>query len=77
MIKSKVLNAIVESRGKSMMTLQEVATYLRCSYKSVWRAVTSGKLRSFKPAGKHLIMPSSLAAYIVRKGRKRWAGETT
>lgn len=62
-----ILNAIVDSGAPQLMTLREVAAYLRVSYKTVWRMVKKGELLTLRPGNKHLVQRTELARVILRK----------
>ena len=66
------LKSPVESGGSSLdfgeiLTLDEVAKYLKIPRKTVYEMTRSGKLRAFR-AGKHWRVPrSELDAWIIRQ----------
>jgi len=57
-----------------IMTLPEVAKYLKTSVKTVRRRISSDLLKSFKDGGRRLVLADDLDAYIQfqinRKGRR-------
>lgn len=47
-----------------IMTLPEVAEYLKTSVKTVRRRIASGKIAAFKEGGRVLVLASELARYM-------------
>ena len=53
-----------EAPGPSYLTVHEVAVLARCEHKRVRRAIASGQLVAFRPAGKLLIREEDARAWI-------------
>lgn len=47
-----------------ILTLKEVADYLKSSVKTVRRRISSGKLKAFKDGGRLLVLASDLEEYV-------------
>ena len=52
-----------EGRYK-ILTMVEVAEYLKASVKTVRRRIASGKLKAFKDGGRLLVLASDLEEYV-------------
>lgn len=50
-----------------ILTLEEVADFLKTSVKTVRRRVASGKLKAFKEGGRVLVLEAELEEYIRRQ----------
>jgi len=50
-----------------ILTLDEVADFLKTSVKTVRRRVASGKLKAFKEGGRVLVLEAELEEYIRRQ----------
>ena len=55
-----------EAPGPSYLTVHEVAVLARCEHKRVRRAIASGQLVAFRPAGKLLVRDEDARAWIER-----------
>jgi hypothetical protein len=55
-----------EAAGPDYLTVLEVATLARCEHKRVRRAIASGQLVAFRPAGKLLVREEDARAWIER-----------
>ena len=52
------------------LTLRECASRLRISYKTVWRAITSGHLKAYKILGQWRVRERDLQAFIERSTKE-------
>jgi excisionase family DNA binding protein len=55
-----------EAAGPDYLTVLEVAVLARCEHKRVRRAIASGQLVAFRPAGKLLVREEDARAWIER-----------
>lgn len=60
------------NKRPDILTLSEVAEYLRTSVKTVRRRIASGKLMSIKEGGRRVVLAGDLDAYI--QGHKERRG---
>lgn len=51
-------------RFEKLMTVEEVAAYLRVEPDTVWRLIRSGRLRAVRPGKRHLIPESAVLQYV-------------
>lgn len=51
----------------NILTLEEVAAFLKTSVKTVRRRVSSGKLRCFKEGGRVLVLEDELEKYLLQQ----------
>lgn len=53
---------------RPLMPVPEVAKWLHCSEKTVWRIVGAGKLAKVKVGTRTLVTPESVDAFIAQGG---------
>ncbi|MBC9734487.1 helix-turn-helix domain-containing protein [Nocardioides sp. zg-578] len=56
------------SEPRPLISVPEVATWLGCSPKSVWRMLAEDKLAKVKVGARTLVTPESVDDYIARGG---------
>ena len=53
--------------GGSLLSVQDAAEWCDVSEKTIYRAITAGKLQSLRAGNRHRIRPESLLAYLDRE----------
>ncbi len=53
-----------------ILTIEDVATHLKCSVKTARRRVEAGVIRSFKEGGRVCVLKSDFEAYLREQIRK-------
>ena len=56
--------------SETYLTIKQAATLLQCSPMSIRRRIREGKIKTYNPAGKVLILKEELAAFVASTVRQ-------